>query len=297
MNNHKNKNNKKKNIQVSKGRPGGSFASRHTHNPSNVLINRNGLNPFPTRYRTLQTAILSGAIPIGSTDLVLRCRAGPYQPFNGGLWPGVLTASTSTLDVVGFSNLCSITGPYTRWVCYGMKVKITMIPTANVDTIGVAVGFQDVNVAVPSGYADASAEPFYNSTICQVGATIQHLTNQATLAEIAGYANDASIKANDNLMGAYASNPASTYGCYVAWGCLNGLTNSAIIPYEFEVILDVEYFQEAGGALLDATRRPTVPSSVGIPRVERPLGLHYHTVDGVSVSFEHSCQICDSRTK
>lgn len=227
-------------------------ANNATQNGYVVYKHPRGI-PFPQRYRTVHRCSITGNIVAASSPGVFSAAGSSmYLPFSGGGWPGVLTASIATLMPAGFRNLCSSTGPYNNYRCYGSSFKMTMQPTALTDVITFTLTPFIAALGAPTGVSDALAEPRTKKAVAVGGAKSSTLNSNVSVANLYGVLESA---IHDDVAGifsaVYNAGPTQYIGWYVAWTTSTGGTNGAAIGYTAEMLFDVEYFNLNGGALLD----------------------------------------------
>jgi hypothetical protein len=208
--------------------------------------------PFPQRYRTSLRCCIQGNLVTGAIPGVYYVSGNSaYLPYNGGSWPGVIIASTFTLQPCGFSNLCTSTGPYNNWRCYSSQIRARLTSGSLADIITYTVTPGNTGSAV-TGVADALAEPRTKSAMTQGGATqtqIRHKFNITDFLGIGPYA------VRDDMVGlfsgSYNAAPTQQFRWNFAWTTSNNAALVAPASYEIEMLYDVEFFNLNAGALLD----------------------------------------------
>lgn len=216
-----------------------------------IYIHPRGI-PFPQRYRTkLRCSITGNLVAATSPSVYYVSGNSAYLPFAGGAWPGVVVASTATLQPCGFSNLCSSAGPYNNWRCYSSQIRAKMVSGSVTDMITYTLTPGNTGSS-PSTVSDALAEPRTKSASTQGGAASQGITHGYDLTNFLGlgpYAiRDDMIGV---LSGSYVAAPTQQFRWYLCWTTSNGGTLGAAASYTIEMFFDVEFFNLNAGALLD----------------------------------------------
>jgi len=221
--------------------------------------------PFPPRYRTKLHIGTTGGIAAGTSS-------GSYQvmlnnltnPFNSHarnpVWtnlPGSLETLT-TLNCVGYSNLCSVTGLYNRYRVFVSSINFHFVPENNADNIFCCVVPQSslsANTALPTSASEAMSLPFAKDKLyCanQMGTSIRSTIAVHTLEGLTKQAlRDDVTETYCGLEGS-VTGPGSCCVWNIMWQTPTAVALTAEMLYRVEMTYYVEFWQGADAQLLQS---------------------------------------------
>jgi len=221
--------------------------------------------PFPPRYRTKLHIGTTGGIPAGTSS-------GSYQVFLNNLinpfnshpvitaWTNIVGSleNLTTLNCVGYSNLCSATGLYNRYRVFGSTINFHFVPENNADNIFCCVVPQSAlsaQTALPTSASEAMSLPFAKDKLyCanQMGTsirstiavhTLEGLTKQALRDDVTGYYTGVEGTNHD---------PINTSVWNIMWQTPTAVALTAEMIYRVEMTYYVEFWNGADAQLLQS---------------------------------------------
>ena len=194
-----------------------------------VAINR---APYPPRWRrkivyTITARMTEGAAGTGS---IIVFRANDlYDPYYaaGGLQP------------MYFDQLCSATGPYTKFRVFGARVDFTVSSLAN--TVAMFGVYFSPSPTSPASYVEAQEKPFGRSSLIGQGSggVTRSLSSFATTHAVLGLA-PSHVANDDYYAGAYNASPINQ-DYIVVWQYGTSAT-VADLAYTVRITYDAEFF-------------------------------------------------------
>lgn len=214
--------------------------------------------PVPQRYRckfvtSVQFNMIVGAGGAASGIIPVKMNSIFHPWANSGLganpYANFGPQAVGTLQPSGYASLINA-NLYKRWRVYSSAIELKFNPSAQADTLIVAVTPSD-NPAIPTSSAQAQQQPYCKFRIQQsnqIGVVKNYITQHKLVGATKRAIED---DLSGNFQGNAGGDPADVLYWVINWSTVDTLANTTPIICEIKLTYYCELFGDFGAALLE----------------------------------------------